>query len=387
MPHDIPWEVRVQEHPGSSAQAIQDEPDWGGQHQHRVGFKNRQDRRPGLTHAAEDDEELVRDEKEAEQEHDQLISREKSGELVNFRDMVENEKDFHLRYPDNKSIGWRYVLECTEDWVKNTEEWPANVKKRQKQQAAEQEKQSHTSDGVKMVNGDSQTNGQQEQSQEQSQEEPQEENDWKRQNGENSKHHDAYAGDDGKDEDSEHSKSDYDKLLERYTPQEIALLRALQHEKDYRYRLKQNDGKQQSPQTQNRTTIAIDEADQFTPDNWLPRSDHLIRLTGKHPLNAESELTTLYEGGLITPNELHYVRNHGAVPRLLWEFHELDVADGALVLSMDDLKQKFEAINIPVSLACDGNRRKELNMIKKSKGFNWGSGELVYVTNYVLSDG
>ncbi|KAK5674261.1 hypothetical protein LTS10_012999 [Elasticomyces elasticus] len=35
---------------------------------------------------------------------------------------------------------------------------------------------------------------------------------------------------------------------------------------------------------------------------------------------------------------------------------------------------KFEAINIPVSLACDGNRRKELNMIKKSKGFNWGAG-------------
>ena len=66
--------------------------------------------------------------------------------------------------------------------------------------------------------------------------------------------------------------------------------------------------------------------------------------------------------------------NHGPVPRLLWEFHKLDVNDGKLVLSMDDLKGKFESINIPVSLACDGNRRKELNMIKRSKGFNWGSG-------------
>lgn len=41
---------------------------------------------------------------------------------------------------------------------------------------------------------------------------------------------------------------------------------------------------------------------------------------------------------------------------------------------MDELVERFETINIPVALACDGNRRKELNMIKRSKGFNWGSG-------------
>lgn len=95
---------------------------------------------------------------------------------------------------------------------------------------------------------------------------------------------------------------------------------------------------------------------------------------GKYPLNAEAELTALYEGGLIMLNELHYVRNYGAVPRLFWEFHELDIENGKLILSIDDLKIKFEFINIPVLLACDGNRRKELNMIKRSKGFSWGSG-------------
>ena len=41
---------------------------------------------------------------------------------------------------------------------------------------------------------------------------------------------------------------------------------------------------------------------------------------------------------------------------------------------MDDLRDNFPPINIIVALACDGNRRKELNMIKRSKGFNWGSG-------------
>jgi nitrate reductase (NAD(P)H) len=52
----------------------------------------------------------------------------------------------------------------------------------------------------------------------------------------------------------------------------------------------------------------------------------------------------------------------------------LEVEGGKLRLSMNDLRNRFESINIPVALACDGNRRKELNMIKRSKGFNWGSG-------------
>ena len=124
----------------------------------------------------------------------------------------------------------------------------------------------------------------------------------------------------------------------------------------------------------NKQLISIDEADQFSPDNWIPRSECLIRLTGKHPLNGEPKLTPLFEAGLITPNELHYVRNHAAVPHLLWETHTLDVGDGKLILTMDDLRDKFKSINIPIVLACDGNRRKELNMIKRSKGFNWGPG-------------
>lgn len=65
-----------------------------------------------------------------------------------------------------------------------------------------------------------------------------------------------------------------------------------------------------------------------------------------------------------------------AVPHLLWETHTLEVEGGKLRLSMNDLRNRFESINIPVALACDGNRRKELNMIKRSKGSNWGSGAI-----------
>jgi nitrate reductase (NAD(P)H) len=40
---------------------------------------------------------------------------------------------------------------------------------------------------------------------------------------------------------------------------------------------------------------------------------------------------------------------------------------------MDHLTKDFPAVEIPVTLACDGNRRKEVNMIKKSGGFGWSA--------------
>lgn len=378
----IPWQVRVRDHPGSSKEDMQAEPDWSKNlSEHRIGFRNRQDRRPGFTHADDEQEDDTPDlsrssssesdlgyDAEAKQKYEELLSEEHQGQLVNFRDVVEHQPDLHIQHPENRPLGWRYVLECSEDWVKSQEEWPANVQKRKREEEARAEKEAKTGDGVQIEQRDDQENG-----------DEQEENRWRRKEDGSNKHHDAYAANNGQPGPGDTTpnnkpETEYEKLLERYTPQEIALLRTLQHEKEYRKTLKHNDGKLKSPQTHNRQTIAIDEQDQFSPDNWLPRSDHLIRLTGKHPLNGEADLATLYKGGLITPNELHYVRNHGAVPKLLWEFHELEVEGGKLVLSMDDLKHNFEAINIPVSLACDGNRRKELNMIKRSKGFNWGSG-------------
>ena len=35
------------------------------------------------------------------------------------------------------------------------------------------------------------------------------------------------------------------------------------------------------------------------------------------------------EKGFITPVSLHYVRNHGAVPRLDWDTHKIKVAPAA----------------------------------------------------------
>ncbi|KAI0630736.1 hypothetical protein C8Q77DRAFT_1062963 [Trametes polyzona] len=119
--------------------------------------------------------------------------------------------------------------------------------------------------------------------------------------------------------------------------------------------------------------------DQDTPDSWIPRSSELRRLTGKHPLNAEPDLLCLYEAGMITPTKLHFVRNHAAVPQLNWETHTVSVYSDPPGLvakprewTMDELTSgEFNVFEIPVTLGCDGNRRREVNMVKRTAGFNW----------------
>ncbi len=46
----------------------------------------------------------------------------------------------------------------------------------------------------------------------------------------------------------------------------------------------------------------------------------------RHPLNCEPPLPMLMEKGFITPVSLHYVRNHGAVPKLDWDSHKVKVS-------------------------------------------------------------
>lgn len=235
---------------------------------------------------------------------------------------------------------WRYVLHTTESFIKEEQPWPINIKKREKQQKAKEEED--------RKKGELEEKKQQQQKGQQSQDQM-----------------DVDKKEDGKGGKEEPSKP-------RLSPEEQALLDCLHHEQLYRTSIKRNDGKGRSPHYNEELPEQIDEADQFTADNWIPRSDQLIRLTGKHPLNAEPDLTALFDAGLITPSAIHYVRNHGAVPHLMWENHRLEVTAGKqLVFLLDDLKNQFESINIPVLLACDGTRRKELNMIKATRAFNY----------------
>jgi len=116
-----------------------------------------------------------------------------------------------------------------------------------------------------------------------------------------------------------------------------------------------------------------------TPDNHVPRDPRLIRLTGIHPFNVEAPLSALYDEGFITSPELFYVRNHGAVPEVDdatipdWEFTVEGLVKNPFTTTLRDLLTDFEQITVPITLVCAGNRRKEQNQVRKSKGFSWGA--------------
>ena len=117
-----------------------------------------------------------------------------------------------------------------------------------------------------------------------------------------------------------------------------------------------------------------DHRDVGTPDEWVPRDGRLVRLTGRHPFNVEPPLSVHNQFRFITPSSLHYVRNHGACPKLHWDEHTVLVQTQGttkLELSMDELVA-MKPRELPVTLVCAGNRRKEQNMIRQTIGFNWG---------------
>jgi nitrate reductase (NAD(P)H) len=120
------------------------------------------------------------------------------------------------------------------------------------------------------------------------------------------------------------------------------------------------------------------EIDAKTKDAHVARDGRLLRLTGSHPFNCESPLTLLYKQGFITPANLHYVRNHGAVPVihedeiLNWTISIEGMVEKPYTITIREMIEEFQQYTYPVTLCCAGNRRKEQNLVQKGKGFNWG---------------
>ena len=96
----MPWTVTVQPHPGSSTQDIANEPEWGLGHEHRIGFKNRSNRLPGITHKEDRHHE---DAVEEEKEQAQLQEEAKEGKLLNFRDLIQHQE---VRQVSNSQNVW-----------------------------------------------------------------------------------------------------------------------------------------------------------------------------------------------------------------------------------------------------------------------------------------
>lgn len=144
------------------------------------------------------------------------------------------------------------------------------------------------------------------------------------------------------------------------------------------------------------TTIPTEvlDIDQSTPDSLVPRDPRLIRLTGVHPFNVEAPLSALFDEGFLTSPELFYVRNHGYVPHVTeeeipnWEFSVEGLVEKPISMTLRQLMTDYEQVTCPVTLVCAGNRRKEQNIVRKSKGFSWGAAGLstALFTGVIMSD-
>jgi nitrate reductase (NAD(P)H) len=104
--------------------------------------------------------------------------------------------------------------------------------------------------------------------------------------------------------------------------------------------------------------------------------------SGVHPFNVEAPLSDLFNEGFLTSPELFYVRNHGPVPQVNdaeipdWQFSIEGLVENPVTISLAQLMSEYEQITCPITLVCAGNRRKEQNMVRKSKGFSWGAAGL-----------
>lgn len=65
----------------------------------------------------------------------------------------------------------------------------------------------------------------------------------------------------------------------------------------------------------------------------------------------------LMASGFITPVSLHYVRNHGAVPKLDFDSHRVSVTgmvDRPMTFTVPELIALLPCYTIPVTLVCAG---------------------------------
>lgn len=67
-------------------------------------------------------------------------------------------------------------------------------------------------------------------------------------------------------------------------------------------------------------------------------------------------MDVLMASGFITPPSIHYVRNHGAVPKLQWDTHTITInglVEQQLTISMEELVA-MPSVTMPITLVCAG---------------------------------
>jgi sulfite oxidase len=89
-------------------------------------------------------------------------------------------------------------------------------------------------------------------------------------------------------------------------------------------------------------------------------------IRSENPFNGGAPLNLLTQNQ-ITPTNLFFVRNHGDVPEVNIDSYRLNINGKVkknVSLSLDEIKNNFERVEVSATLQCAGNRRQELMKIK-----------------------
>ncbi len=108
-----------------------------------------------------------------------------------------------------------------------------------------------------------------------------------------------------------------------------------------------------------------------------PKRNPELLVNSAKPFNAETPLNVLAEH-FYTPNDWFYVRNHLPTPEVTGDEYMLEVEAGKqeATFNLEDLKSKFEKVEVTAAVQCGGNRRAEMQEIKPIKGLNWKGGAI-----------
>lgn len=121
-----------------------------------------------------------------------------------------------------------------------------------------------------------------------------------------------------------------------------------------------------------------------------PKRSPMLIVHGDTPMNAEVPAEVLTQQYL-TPNEYFYIRHHHPVPIMMQKdidnyTIEVDVSEfmdkkdeggkaQSVKLTMDDLK-KLPKVEYIATLQCSGNRRGQMNDVKRTSGTCWSQGAI-----------
>jgi sulfite oxidase len=121
--------------------------------------------------------------------------------------------------------------------------------------------------------------------------------------------------------------------------------------------------------------VKVDPTDPYADD---PARHPGLKFHATKPCNAEVPAAMLMDSW-ITPNDVWFIRHHHPVPEFdvkAWKLNIDGIGVKPLLLSLEDLKSRFDEREVTATLQCGGNRRSGLNRVLKTSGIDWGFGAI-----------